>query len=118
MYFLVAIVAYVIAAASEVFFVQILGSVVDLFSARGGEKPPVPDRTGWLPDLFIRFEFTPTLLFSTMIGVAALARALGTVVGEYLLSQVSFHVRSRCPLRTARSALGIAKFVFRHSTGR
>ena len=100
MYFLVAIVAYVIAAASEVFFVQILGSVVDLFSARGGEKPPVPDRTGWLPDLFIRFEFTPTLLFSTMIGVAALARALGTVVGEYLLSQVSFHVvhAVRCEL--------------------
>ena len=111
-FFLVAIFAYLIAASAEVFFAQILGSVVDSFSDRGSGAANASNRVGWLPDLFLHLDFRPALLFSVMIGIAALARALGTVIGEYLLSQVSFHVvhTVRCELHDRLLLLPSAYF--------
>lgn len=111
-FFLVAILAYLIAAGAEVFFAQILGSVVDSFSGRGEDGAHASERVGWLPDLFTHLDFAPALLFSVMIGIAALARALGTVIGEYLLSQVSFHVvhTVRCELHDRLLLLPSAYF--------
>lgn len=55
----------------------------------------------WLPDYFFRYIPWPiSVLFACMIGVAALVRALSNVVGEFLLSRVSFFVvhSIRCEL--------------------
>ncbi|MCY4144031.1 MAG: ATP-binding cassette domain-containing protein [Gammaproteobacteria bacterium] len=98
--FVVAIVAYCLASLGEVFFAQILGSVVDTFKEPTAAAEPVSESRFWIPDLFLQFHWPLPLLFSLMIGVAAVVRALGTVFGEFLLSRVSFHVvhSIRCEL--------------------
>ncbi len=99
-YFLVAIFAYLCASLGEVFFAQILGSVVDSFNFDSPAGDLVAERKFWLPDFFLQLDLPKTILFSSMIGIAALIRALGTVLGEFLLSRVSFHVvhTIRCEL--------------------
>ncbi len=97
--FVVAIVAYCLASLGEVFFAQILGSVVDTFKEPTAAEP-VSESRFWIPDLFLQLHWPLPLLFSLMIGVAAVVRAFGTVFGEFLLSRVSFHVvhSIRCEL--------------------
>ena len=98
--FLIAIIAYLAASAGEVFFAQILGSVVDTFRVDTTNEVAEPKGNLWLPELFLQFDWPRTIAFSLMIGVAALVRAVGTVMGEFLLSRVSFHVvhSIRCEL--------------------
>ena len=98
--FVIAIVAFLAASAGEVFFAQILGSVVDSFSTSSTATEQVATRNLWLPDYFLKFGLPLAISFSLMIGVAATVRAIGTVLGEFLLSRVSFHVvhTIRCEL--------------------
>ena len=107
-YFVVALLAFFVAAIAEVFFAQILGSVVSSFEAN--TDGPVNDITSdsvstnawyWLPNYFLNYIPWPVpVLFAGMIGFAALVRALSNVVGEFLLSRVSFFVvhAIRCEL--------------------
>lgn len=90
--FVIAIFAFLAASAGEVFFAQILGSVVDSFSLDSVANESAKPSRLWLPDYFLKFGLPLTIAFSLMIGVAATIRALGTVLGEFLLSRVSFHV--------------------------
>lgn len=99
-YFVIALVAFCLAAISEVFFAQILGSVVGTFEAsrEGTATGVLSDSESaqswfWLPDYFLLYIPWPiSVLFACMIGAAALVRALSNVVGEFLLSRVSFFV--------------------------
>ncbi len=97
--FAIAILAFLAASAGEVFFAQILGSVVDSFNLNSTTEG-ASSRILWLPDYFLKFGLPLTIAFSLMIGVAATVRAIGTVLGEFLLSRVSFHVvhTIRCEL--------------------
>ncbi|MXZ44219.1 MAG: ATP-binding cassette domain-containing protein [Gammaproteobacteria bacterium] len=107
-YFLIAILAFFVAAIAEVFFAQILGSVVNSFevSSEGSSSNVATDSVSttswfWLPNYFLDYIPWPIpVLFALMIGVAALIRALSNVVGEFLLSRVSFFVvhAIRCEL--------------------
>ena len=107
-YFVIALLAFCFAAIAEVFFAQILGSVVGSFdantegSASEIASHSVPAKSWfWLPDYFLQYIPWPIpVLFASMIGVAALVRALANVVGEFLLSRVSFFVvhAIRCEL--------------------
>lgn len=107
-YFLIAILAFFLAAVAEVFFAQILGSVVNSFevntegSANNVASESVSTTSWfWLPNYFLDYIPWPTpVLFASMIGAAALVRALSNVVGEFLLSRVSFFVvhAIRCEL--------------------
>lgn len=107
-YFVIALVAFCLAAVAEVFFAQILGSVVGSFEAsvEGGTAITAADANSraswyWLPDYFLTYiPWHVSVLFACMIGVAALVRALANVVGEFLLSRVSFFVvhSIRCEL--------------------
>lgn len=100
--FVIAIVAYCLASVGEVFFAQILGSVVDTFKETAPTSEPVSESRLWIPDLFLQLSWPLPILFSMMIGVAAVVRAVGTVFGEFLLSRVSFHVvhSIRCELHS------------------
>ncbi len=107
-YFVIALLAFFLAAIAEVFFAQILGSVVSSFEANS--DVPANDVTTntlstkswfWIPNYFLDYVPWPIpFLFASMIGVAALVRALSNVVGEFLLSRVSFFVvhTIRCEL--------------------
>ena len=107
-YFVIALLAFFLAALAEVFFAQILGSVVSSFEANS--DVPANDVTTntlstkswfWIPNYFLDYVPWPIpFLFASMIGVAALVRALSNVVGEFLLSRVSFFVvhTIRCEL--------------------
>lgn len=107
-YFVIALLAFFLAAIAEVFFAQILGSVVSSFEANS--DAPVSDVATntastkswfWIPNYFLDYVPWPIpILFACMIGVAALVRALSNVVGEFLLSRVSFYVvhAIRCEL--------------------
>ena len=99
-YFVIAIIAYCVASMGEVFFAQILGSVVDSFKSPSVPSPEESESRLWLPDLFLQLNWPLPVLFSLMIGIAAVVRAVGTVLGEFLLSRVSFHVvhTIRCEL--------------------
>ena len=107
-YFVIALFAFCLAAIAEVFFAQILGSVVGSFDAMTeGSTADITTNSEpvkswyWLPDYFLHYIPWPIpVLFACMIGVAALVRALSNVVGEFLLSRVSFFVvhAIRCEL--------------------
>lgn len=107
-YFVIAILAFFVAAVAEVFFAQILGSVVNSFEGNtdslANEVTSATVSTEswyWLPNYFLDYIPWPIpMLFAFMIGVAALIRALSNVVGEFLLSRVSFFVvhAIRCEL--------------------
>lgn len=107
-YFVIALFAFFLAAIAEVFFAQILGSVVSSFeansdaSASNAATNAVSTKSWfWLPNYFLDYVPWPIpILFACMIGVAALVRALSNVVGEFLLSRVSFYVvhTIRCEL--------------------
>lgn len=107
-YFLIAILAFFLAAIAEVFFAQILGSVVNSFevstedSINNVASGSVSTTSWfWLPNYFLDYIPWPIpVLFACMIGAAALVRALSNVVGEFLLSRVSFFVvhSIRCEL--------------------
>lgn len=107
-YFVIAILAFFLAAVAEVFFAQILGSVVSSFEANSdtqasdiGPNTVSTKSWFWLPNYFLEYIPWPIpILFASMIGVAALVRALSNVVGEFLLSRVSFFVvhAIRCEL--------------------
>lgn len=101
-YFVVAIIGYILAAYSEVVFAQTLGVIVDVFSpgnstanaASGGDLlPPVPV-------LALSLDWPYWAIFPLLIGVAAIVRACGGIVGEYLLANVSLNLihRVRCDL--------------------
>ena len=98
-YFVVAILAYLLAASGEVFFAWTIGAVVDTFN-----PPPVSvngkGMHGWLPSSLISVAVPPPILFPCFIFAAGFVRAIGTITGEYLLSRVSFHVvhSVRCDL--------------------
>ncbi|MYD46108.1 MAG: ATP-binding cassette domain-containing protein [Gammaproteobacteria bacterium] len=107
-YFVIALLAFFLAAIAEVFFAQILGSVVSSFEAGSDSfagdiaKDTVSTKSWfWIPNYFLHYVPWPIpILFACMIGVAALVRALSNVVGEFLLSRVSFYVvhTIRCEL--------------------
>lgn len=107
-YFVIAILAFFLAAIAEVFFAQILGSVVSSFEANSdtqasdiGTNTMSTKSWFWIPNYFLEYIPWPIpILFACMIGVAALVRALSNVVGEFLLSRVSFFVvhTIRCEL--------------------
>ena len=69
--FIVAVVGFLLGAGAEAFFAQVLGQVVDSFDADS--------------DVHIWY-------FPTLIVVAALVRAFGSITGELLLSRISFRV--------------------------
>ncbi|MXZ56642.1 MAG: ATP-binding cassette domain-containing protein [Gammaproteobacteria bacterium] len=107
-YFVIALLAFFLAAIAEVFFAQILGSVVSSFEASSDTSASdIATNTAatkswfWIPNYFLDYVPWPIpILFACMIGVAAFVRALSNVVGEFLLSRVSFFVvhTIRCEL--------------------
>ena len=85
-YFLLAVIGFLVAAACEVGFATVLGVIVDTFET-GGESPDAPE------GLFAALVYW-AIQFAWAIPVAMLAlallRGLGSIVGEYLLSRISF----------------------------
>ena len=69
--FVVAVVGFLLGAGAEAFFAQVLGQVVDSFDA----------------DSEVHIWYFPTLIV-----IAALVRAFGSITGELLLSRISFRV--------------------------
>jgi len=69
--FLLAVVGFLIGSGAEAYFVKLFGQLVDNWN-------PGASDAGWM---------IPTLMFA-----AALARGFGEIVGEMLLSQISFGV--------------------------
>ena len=69
--FFVAVVGFLLGAGSEAFFAQVLGQVVDSFDSNS--------------DVHIWY-------FPSLIVIAALVRAFGSITGELLLSRISFRV--------------------------
>ncbi len=69
--FFVAVIGFLLAAGAEAFFAQVLGQVVDSFDTDS--------------DLSIWY-------FPSLIVLAALVRACGSITGELLLSRISFRV--------------------------
>ena len=112
-YFVAAVVGYILAAYSEVVFAQTLGVIVDVFNPganattmSGGDLLPP------LPVLALRLDWPNWLVFPVLIGVAALVRAFGSVVGEFLLANVSLNLihRVRCDLFDRLLALPVSYF--------
>ncbi len=114
-FLVIAILVFCFASLSEVFFAQVLGTVVDVFD------PPTQDQANqalnpewyWLPDLFLHhLRWPKAIAFAVMIGMAALVRALSTIVGEFLLSRVSFLVvhAIRCELHARLLVLPCSYF--------
>lgn len=93
--FVVALFGFLLAAVAEGVFVQSIGGVIDIFSDRSqpGSIPRLADLLGTL-------TFPDYYKYPAIIIVAAIFRALGHVIGEYLLSRVSFSVihKVRCAL--------------------
>ena len=114
-YFVVAILAFCSAAIAEVFFAQILGAVVDSFEGGNPTEVTNSQQWYWIPGYFIDYLNWPlAILFASMIGLAALVRAFANVIGEFLLSRVSFHVvhTIRCELHEHMLKLPCAYFDF------
>lgn len=112
-YFVVAIIAFALAAFAEVFFAQILGAVVDSFKNKQPVDASIPAQWYWLPGYFLKcFDWPLAFLFAGMIGLAAIVRAFSNVVGEFLLSRVSFHVvhTIRCELHAQMLTLPCSYF--------
>lgn len=101
-YFVVAIVGYILAAYSEVVFAQTLGVIVDVFSPGASSTGAMSggDMLPPLPVLALGLEWPHWAIFPLLIGVAAIVRACGAIVGEYLLANVSLNLihRVRCDL--------------------
>ena len=69
--FIAAVVGFLLGAGAEAFFAQVLGQVVDSFDV----------------DADVHVWYFPTLIV-----LAALVRAFGSITGELLLSRISFRV--------------------------
>ena len=126
LFYLLAIGGYLLAAASEVAFAQTLGSVVDSFqtsdesSLLGSNLPSSSSGSHgpfWVPELVDVFGFSDIVKFPLLIMVLALVRAIGSIVGEFLLSRVSFQLvhRVRCDLFD--STLDLPQEYFNKSKG-
>ena len=113
-YFVVAVIGYILAAYSEVVFAQTLGVIVDVFEP-GSSGPNVVSGGDWLtplPVLALELELQYWLVFPLLIGVAALVRAFGAVIGEYLLANVSLNLihQVRCDLFDRLLVLPVSYF--------
>lgn len=101
-FFFISIVGYVLAAYSEVVFAQTLGAIVDVFDPSAAD-PTAMSGGDWLPSiplLALQLEWSNWLIFPLLICAAALVRAIGSILGEYLLAHVSLNLihRVRCDL--------------------
>ena len=92
LYFLLAILGFLVAATCEAGFATVLGVIVDTFAAEGetaldGDAAPATDeRFKALVHGAVRFGWAiPVAML-----VLALLRGLGAIAGEYLLSRISF----------------------------
>lgn len=113
-YFVAAIVGFILAAYSEVVFAQTLGVIVDVFEP-GSSRTGVVGGGGLLtplPVLALQLEFPYWLIFPLLIGIAALVRAFGAIVGEYLLANVSLNLihQVRCDLFNRLLVLPVSYF--------
>ena len=110
--FLVAILGYLLAALAEGVFAQTIGSVVDAFQPPVEASEHTEARWYWVPDQFGRFGLSPIWIFPLLIFIAAIVRATGAVVGEYVLSAMSFRVihTVRCELYESMLELPSAFF--------
>ncbi len=113
-YFVVAIVGYILAAYSEVVFAQTLGVIVDVFQP-GASSSAVVSGGNWLtplPVLALDLGLEYWVIFPLLIGVAALVRAFGAIVGEYLLANVSLNLihQVRCDLFNRLLVLPVSYF--------
>ena len=101
-FFLISIVGYVFAAYSEVVFAQTLGAIVDVFDPTATDPTAMSggDLLPSIPLLVLQLEWSNWLIFPLLICAAALVRAIGSIVGEYLLAHVSLNLihRVRCDL--------------------
>ena len=113
-YFVAAIVGFILAAYSEVVFAQTLGVIVDVFEP-GASRASMVGGGDWLkslPVLALELELPYWLIFPLLIGVAALVRAFGAIVGEYLLANVSLNLihQVRCDLFNRLLVLPVSYF--------
>ena len=99
-YFALAIFGYILAAQAEILLAQTLGNLVDTFEPSQSGQAATPGNVSWMPNLAQFIAWEPILKFPFLIVAIALFRAVGAVVGEFLLSRVSFHVvhSVRCDL--------------------
>ena len=70
-WFLVAVVGFLLAAGGEAYFARLLGDIVDAYEAKDASD-------AWL--------------FPLLMLVAAAVRAVGAVVGDFLMSRISFRI--------------------------
>ena len=113
-YFVVAIVGFILAAYSEVVFAQTLGVIVDVFEP-DSSKSTVTSGGDWLtplPVLALELELEYWVIFPLLIGIAAVVRAFGAIVGEYLLASVSLNLihQVRCDLFNRLLVLPVSYF--------
>ena len=85
-YFLLAVVGFLLAAVCEVGFATVLGVIVDTFET-AGETPDAPDGL-FAALVYWAIQFAWAIPAAML--VLALLRGLGSIVGEYLLSRISF----------------------------
>ncbi|MYD44357.1 MAG: lipid A export permease/ATP-binding protein MsbA [Gammaproteobacteria bacterium] len=113
-YFVAAIIGYILAAYSEVVFAQTLGVIVDVFNPAAANSSAMSggDLLPPLPVIALKLEWPFWLIFPVLIGSAALVRAFGSIVGEYLLANVSLNLihRVRCDLFNRLLALPVSYF--------
>ena len=113
-YFVAAIIGFILAAYSEVVFAQTLGVIVDVFNP-GAANATAMSGGDWLPPLpvlALDLNWPYWLVFPVLISVAALVRAFGSIVGEYLLANVSLNLihRVRCDLFDRLLTLPVSYF--------
>lgn len=113
-FFVVAIVGYVLAAYSEVVFAQTLGVIVDVFNPGAANASAMSggDLLPPLPVIALQLEWPNWLIFPVLIGSAAIVRAFGSVIGDYLLANISMNLihRVRCDLFDRLLALPVSYF--------
>lgn len=99
-YFVLAIIGYLLAAEAEILFAQTLGNLVDTFEPNENQTAGQVERAIWMPNFIEGITWDPIIKFPVLILIIAMIRAIGAVVGEFLLSRVSFHVvhAVRCDL--------------------
>ncbi|MCY3621980.1 MAG: lipid A export permease/ATP-binding protein MsbA [Gammaproteobacteria bacterium] len=85
-YFLLAVIGFLVAAACEVGFATVLGVIVDTFETAGG----TPDAPEGLFAALVYWAIQFAWAIPVAMLVLALLRGLGSIVGEYLLSRISF----------------------------
>lgn len=113
-FFVISIVGYVLAAYAEVVFAQTLGAIVDVFDPKAAD-PTAMSGGEFLPSiplLALQLEWSNWLIFPLLICVAALVRAIGSILGEYLLAHVSLNLihRVRCDLFDRLLTLPVSYF--------